>query len=239
MSVDRELTTMQEIQPSRRDQPSRRERKSFPIGHLDERYLALVWHVLAADGRSGDDIPRAVGVTSSLEGEGTTTVAANLAVTAAGLNAGPVLLVDANTNKPCLHRVFGVEADIGLQNALSGELTPLDCITPSRVDNLSLILNGRIEPGEVAIYSKSSIDEVLDELKDLFRWIVFDLPPASESTVCTSIASRLEGVLLVVEADRVDRDLGRRTCNRLRRANANLLGAVYNKVPGPRRESGR
>jgi capsular exopolysaccharide synthesis family protein len=214
-------------------------KKRVPIGHLDERYLALVWQVLAADSHAGDDSHRAVGVTSSLEAEGTSTVAANMAVTAAGLNAGPVLLVDANNYKPNLHRIFGVDGDVGLQNTLTGELTPLECITPSPVANLSLLLNGRIGPGEVAIYSKSSIEELLDELKDVFRWIVFDLPPASESTVCTSLASRLDGVLLVVEADRVDRDLGRRTCERLRRANANLLGAVYNKVPGRKKNSAR
>jgi capsular exopolysaccharide synthesis family protein len=233
MAVDEDLSEKHEIQTDRR------QKKQAAIGHLDERYLSLVWNVLAADSHAGEGSSRAVGVTSSLPGEGTSTVALNIAVTAAGLNAGPVLLVDANTQRPSVHKAFGIDGDIGLQNALSGELDPLECIAPSSVDNLSLIPIGRIEPGGVAIYSKSSLDELLIDMKDLFRWIVFDLPPASESTVCTSLASRLDGVLVVVEADRVDRDLGRRTCDRLRRARANLLGAVYNKVPRGRGSSAR
>ncbi|MEZ6072883.1 MAG: CpsD/CapB family tyrosine-protein kinase [Pirellulales bacterium] len=233
MSVDREVATTRDIQAA----PSTAKRSR--MGQLDDRFLALVWHVLASDGHAAEESTKAVGVTSSIKGEGTTTVASNMAITAAALNIGPVLLVDANVHRPNLHRVFGVDGDVGLQNTLCGELTPLECITPSPVSNLSLMLNGRIDPDEVAVYSKSSIDELLDELKDVFRLILFDLPPANDSNVCRSLAGRLDGVLFVVDAERVDRDTGRRMCDRLRRANANLLGAVYNRVPGEKRSPRR
>lgn len=208
--------------------------KRAAVGKLDERYLALLRQCLATDAFAAGQ-PRVLGVTSCLEGEGTSTVAVNIALTAAGLNAGPVLLVDANDAKPSLHRIFGVSADVGFQNALSSKKSPLECVTPSPVERLSLVLNGDTTAGEFPIYSKSSIDELLCEWKDTFDWIVFDLPPANDVSATTLLASRLDGVVLVVEAGRVEQNIAKRSCVRLQRSGANLLGAVYNKVP--KRES--
>ena len=203
--------------------------KRIPVDKLDARYLAIVRHLIASNQFASEDSSRVLGVTSSLDGEGTSTVATNIALTMAGLNAGPVLLVDANDAKPSLHKLFGMSVELGLQNALSGERSPLECVTSSPLERLSLVLNGKLERGKVAIYSTSSIDELLDEWKDTFKWIVFDLPPPRDTNVSALLASRLDGVLLVVEADRVDRNIAERTCSRLRQANVNLLGSVYNK----------
>lgn len=204
--------------------------KRAAVSQLDRRYLALVQQLLASDAFHARGA-RVLGVTSCLAGEGTSTVAANIALTTAGLDAGPVLLIDANDASPAVGKIFSVDAEVGLQNALSGSKSPLECVTPSPIEHLSLVLNGRRKSGEMPIYSKSSIDELLLEWKDTFAWIIVDLPPASDVSTCTLLASRLDGVLLVVEADRVDQQVAQQTCARLQRANANLLGAVYNKVP--------
>ncbi|TWT82121.1 Tyrosine-protein kinase YwqD [Planctomycetes bacterium CA13] len=221
MSVDQNMSVEQKTKRSSR----------IPIGDLDERYLALVRQVTASDPFKRDDDSRVLGVTSSLSGEGTTTVAANIALTVAGMASGPVLLVDANDLRPSLHKVFGLKNTIGFQNALSGGHSPLECITPTVFEGLSLTLSGKLADGEVALYSNSSIDELLDEWRDTFRWIIFDLPPSNNVTSGALLASRMDGALMVVEADRVDRKIAERTSARLRRAHANLLGAVYNKVP--------
>lgn len=205
--------------------------KRIYAGDLDERYLALVRHITASDPFNRDDDSRVMGITSSLSGEGTSTVATNIALTVAGMVSGPVLLVDANDVRPNLHKAFGLENTFGFQNALSGSRSPLECITPSPFEGLSLALSGELTGDETALYSNSSIDELLDEWRDTFRWIVFDLPPANNMTSGTLLASRMDGVLMVVQADRVDRKVAERTSTRLRRARANLLGAVYNKVP--------
>ncbi len=57
-------------------------------------------------------------VTSSLQGEGKTVVAANLAVTLAKAGSR-VLLIDADFRRPELHKTFGVERDPGIMEALN------------------------------------------------------------------------------------------------------------------------
>lgn len=200
------------------------------VSKLDDRYLALVRQLLSTEALTPGE-SRVLGVTSCVDGEGTSTVAANIALTAAGLDAGPVLLIDANDAKPSVHKTFGVKADVGFRNAFAGQKSPLECVTPSPVQRLSLVLNGTSKRGEVPIYSKSSIDELLHEWKDTFDWVIVDLPPANEVSACTLLASRLDGVLLVVESGRVDQSVVQRSCARLQRAGANLLGSVFNKVP--------
>jgi len=59
--------------------------------------------------------------------------------------------------------------------------------------------------------------------------ILFDLPLANELTCCFALASRLDGVLLVVEAERVPRQKALRAKRGLDQAKVNILGAVYNK----------
>jgi len=205
--------------------------KRMPISNLNERYLTLLRHITSLDSFACEDESRVLGITSSLSGEGTSTVATNIALTVAGLSDGPVLLVDANNDRPSLHKAFGMKNTIGFQNALTGSLSPLECVTASPFEGLSLAFSGKLTGAAVPLYSNSSISELLVEWRDAFRWVVFDLPPANNVTIATLLASRMDGVLMVVEADRVDRKIAERTSARLRRASANLLGVVYNKVP--------
>ena len=200
------------------------------VTNLDTRYVSLVRQISSLEPTNHDPLSRVVGVTSSLPSEGTTTVAANIALTAAGLDNGPVLLVDANDAKPSLHRKFRMRMRLGLQNALSGEHSALECVTPSQIERLSLVLNGSLEPNETPLYSVSSIDEMILEWRDAFSLIVFDLPAVSHVANGSLLASRLDGVLLVVQGERVERNIVAQTTARLRHDGVNLMGAVFNNV---------
>jgi non-specific protein-tyrosine kinase len=70
----------------------------------------------------------------------------------------------------------------------------------------------------------------LDNLKHVFHLVIFDLPPARELTTCFAMASQLDGVLLVIEAEKSRRDAARRTVQLLARVDAKVLGVVFNKV---------
>ena len=204
--------------------------KRVRVTDLDTHYVSLVRQIMALPPSDGNQLPLAIGVISSLPSEGTSTVATNIALTAAGLDTGPVLLVDANDAKPSLHRTFGIKMRVGLQNALGGKHSPLECVTSSRIEQLSLVLNGRPRVNETAMYSSSSINEMMSEWQDAFRLIVVDLPAVSYGANGTLLAGRMDGVLLVIQDDRVNRTVVARTAAQLRHGGVNLVGAVYNKL---------
>ena len=72
---------------------------------------------------------------------------------------------------------------------------------------------------------------VLDALRDAADVVLFDAPPVLAVTDATLLATRVDGVLLVVDAGATRRDLARRARAQLERVNARLLGVVLNNVP--------
>jgi Mrp family chromosome partitioning ATPase len=77
----------------------------------------------------------------------------------------------------------------------------------------------------------SSISRLLAEWKEHFRLVVMDLPPPTEAGLALSLAAALDGVVLVVEADRTPWDAARRAKAVLVQSRANVLGVVLNKQP--------
>ena len=201
------------------------------IGWTSEYYDALVRRLQAGGIGLTDVEPQAIGVTSCQSREGVTTVASNLAIAAAKVAKGPVLLVDANVRQPAVNRVFRVKAKRGLVDALSGEHPVFSLMKDSRIANLSLLSSGKRKKNErPPSYAPSVIRDLFDNLKDVFNIIVVDLPPAQPLTTCLSMASCLDGVLLVIAANKVRRDVAVRTRRQLSEVNADVLGVVYNKA---------
>jgi capsular exopolysaccharide synthesis family protein len=175
------------------------------------------------------EVPLSLGVTSCLPGEGVSTVAANLALAATRVSRGPVLLVDANMARPAVARSFHVAQGKGLSEVLLGKQPIFESVVDSGVQNLSLVLRGSASRQAQPAFSHASIAELIDALKHVFGVIVFDLQPASERTTCFSLGPHLDGVLLVLEADRVHREMVAETQRELQDMQMKLLGIVLNK----------
>jgi len=171
---------------------------------------------------------RTLGITSCARGEGVTTVAAHLAVTAACAGNHQVLLVDSNLARPSAHRTFGLNPGPGFAEAvLEGGRLPA-VIQASPVANLSILAAGQPDGDPAPAYDSPALPAVVEALRPDFDLIVFDMPAVQGSPV-NRLAGLLDGVLLVVEAERVRWEVSRRGKEQLARANARLLGAVLVK----------
>ncbi len=180
--------------------------------------------------RDGAGRLRTIGVTSSYGGEGVSTLAANLAFAAAADGSGQVLLVDANLAHPTLHETFGFPQSPGFFEFLGGR-PPADCAhrlvgTP----NLALLTVGAMpdaiagEAGNDRAFAKR-----IEVLTQTCGRVIFDLPPVAEDVFPPALPSLLDGVLLVTESERVQRQNLWRTKCALEGAGAQILGVVVNK----------
>jgi capsular exopolysaccharide synthesis family protein len=177
-----------------------------------------------------------VGVISCSSGEGSSTIAANLAVWAARHGNGPVLLVDANVNDPTFDQSFKVELSPGLTDVLSDRFKASACVQRSPVENLSIIAAGTPNGSGLAQYKQGRVSDLLAALGQDFGLIVVDLPAATELRSDLHLTSTLDGVLLVIEAERTRIPVVQRVKKELVQANASLLGSVLNKQTShPRR----
>ena len=176
------------------------------------------------------EAPRIIGITSSRTGEGVSTVATGLAMAAAKTEAGrSTLLVDANLNLPALQRYFGADLSEGLSDYVAGRLPLGEVIQPSHISNLSLLAAGTRPMRGLTSDEAQRLSEFIQEVRRGFDLVVIDLPPIIEAGLTMAVARLVDGVLLVVEAEGVDRQTVRRTLQLLGQARARVLGAVLNK----------
>src|SRR5690242_1674777 len=203
-------------------------------GEVVEPYQVFL-RGLSGRGNGPSPPPGALGLTSCLAGEGVSTVAAQLAV-AAACAGQPVLLADANFERPAVHGLFGLNLGPGLAEALRDTDRLRGFIQAAPVPNLAALTAGQLECPPLQAHDPSALAAVVAALKGDFPLVVFDLPAVARGSFAARLASLLDGVLLVVEAERVPGEVVRREKELLAQAGAPLLGAVLNNrrqyIPG-------
>ena len=168
-------------------------------------------------------------VTSSVPAEGKTTFAVNLAL--AHAHTQKTLLVDADLRRPAVGRAFGLEpAASGLSDLVAGTAKLPECL--HRVADTSLVYlpAGAIPPNPLELLHSERFKQALEALANHFDVIVIDSPPVELVSDALVIAQQVTGVIFVVKAMATSYPLARKAIQRLRRANANIIGAVLNAL---------
>jgi non-specific protein-tyrosine kinase len=73
--------------------------------------------------------------------------------------------------------------------------------------------------------------EILDQVGRQAEYVLLDAPPVVAVTDAAVLSTKVDGVLLVVGAGTVKRDLARRAKAQLETVNARVLGVVVNNAP--------
>jgi capsular exopolysaccharide synthesis family protein len=168
-------------------------------------------------------------VTSSLKGEGKSTSAANLAVVMAhGMKNA--LLVDADMRRGRLHELFGVRQGPGLTDVLNGTSTLDTAFVFSGVERLTLITRGQSSHNSFDLIDSSKAKSIIDELKRRFDIIIFDTPPVLSLPDTPLLSQLVDGVLLVVQAERTQKKDVINAQRALEQSHAKLLGFALTNV---------
>ena len=143
---------------------------------------------------------KTLAIASVNPGDGTSLLAANLAVVFSQLGR-QTLLVDANLRAPCQHKIFNLAAGNGLADVLAGR-AGLDMLAmaESFID-LSLLPAGSRVPNPQELINRPSFGVMNEKLCDRFDIILYDTPAFSSAADALTIAARAGGVLLVVRKD--------------------------------------
>lgn len=170
-----------------------------------------------------------LGVTSCAAGAGVTSLISHLASTTATDTGRSVLLIDANLADPLLDQLFEIPSQPGLVDLLLRGATPKDVIRDSLVPRLSVLPAGKLEGSSTRAFASMNFQAVMDGLRNDYDLILMDLPPLDASASATRVAGLLDGVVLVVEAERDDTETAQYAQELLIQAQARLLGVVLNK----------
>lgn len=169
-----------------------------------------------------------VAVTSSVPGEGKTTLALNLAHALARMKK--TLLIEADMRRPIVRKVVAMEKSRpGLAALVTGEAT-LDEVREVTAEGLHVIPCGTVPPNPLELLSSNRLRDLLETLRQEYEFIVIDSAPAlavSDALVVSNLADML---LYVVRADATPVQAAEEGLKRLRRVDAPLLGCVLNQV---------
>jgi non-specific protein-tyrosine kinase len=180
---------------------------------------------------SVDEPLRTLLVTSSGPGEGKSTALANLAVAMSDGDRG-VILVDSDLRRPSQHELFGLSNEHGLSDMFrtgsAFDDPPLQSVPDS---SLEVLTSGPRPPIPSQLLAARKMDDVIARLAERADVVLFDAPPVVAVTDASLLASKVDGVLLVVRAGDTRRDHVRAAKDRLEKVNARLVGAVLVNAP--------
>jgi len=169
--------------------------------------------------------PKLVGVTGFADEAGASTLAAGLAASLSETNDGKVLLVDVNLGPEEVHPFFKGKPAYPLNKALK----PSDSIA-SAADNLYLATVGSPNSGGPAQLGLKKFFDMMPNMKASdFDYIIFDMPPLEQTSPTWGMAAFMDKLLVVVEAEKDNREVIRRSYGKLI-AERNNVAVVVNKT---------
>jgi uncharacterized protein involved in exopolysaccharide biosynthesis/Mrp family chromosome partitioning ATPase len=167
--------------------------------------------------------PKLVGVTGFSDAAGTSTLAAGLAASLSETNDGKVLLVDVNLGPEEVHHFFKGKPAYPLKAALK------DGSIDSAADNLYLATVGPSAAAPAKLGLKKFFDLVPNLKASDFDYIIFDMPPLDQTSPTWGMAAFMDKLLLIIEAEKNNRDLINRGYTKLV-AERDNVSVVINKT---------
>ena len=196
-----------------------------PKSPISEAYNSLRGSLLYS---TTHGLPQIMLVTSAQAAEGKTTT--SLAIASGFARMGRrVLLIDADMRRPSLQSRLNMPNERGLSNLLTSSDLLEQNTLPSAQANLTLLPAGPIPPSPTELLSTARMEDILQAAARQFEVVVIDSPPILGLADAPLLSALVDGVIIVVEADRGRRGALKSALRRLRAMRPVLLGAVLTK----------
>lgn len=166
-------------------------------------------------------------VTSSIPNEGKSTISIELARALAG-GGKRALLVEGDMRWRNLASMVGAHALNGVYAVLSGRVSLASAVVETSHKGLYFLDCEPNIPNPVDIISSKSFRTFLQEARAAYDYVVIDTPPLSAFVDASVFASMADGTVLVVRQNFVRQDDLESAYEQLKKAKANVIGAVMN-----------
>lgn len=176
-------------------------------------------------------------VTSSIPGEGRSTIAANLAVVMAQAGHN-VLLIDADLRRPSQQLLFDLPNSLGLTSLLLDYQANQDdeeteelvhtIVQVTREKGLQLLTSGPIPPNPSELLGSAKMKMLLSKLSGQYDFVILDSPAVLLATDAAVLSVHADATLLVAWAGKSRKVHLQQAAEKLHEVNANLLGGVLN-----------
>ena len=168
-----------------------------------------------------------IGVTSSMRGEGKSTTAINLSYVLAE-KGSKVLLIDGDLRIPSIAKKLDIESFQGLADLLRGKGAQISEFKSHLLNNWFILPAGEIPPNPSELLGSGRMEKILNQLREIFDYIIIDLPPVNIVSDAVSISSLISGMIVVIREEYTEKKELERCFRQLKLSNVNVLGCVMN-----------
>lgn len=198
---------------------------------VKEAYNAIRTNLLFT--QQGEKCPIFV-VTSPTANNGKTINATNLAVSFAQMGK-KTLLIDSDMRNPTLHKLFSLSSKNGLSEVLA-ELTDSINVTKTNIENLSVLVAGKIPPNPAELLASPRMDNLLDFVKQHYDCVFIDTPPVNIVTDATVFAQKSTGYVMIAKTDLTNVPDLRLAVGTLKNIGADILGFIINDASSDKKK---
>lgn len=225
------LAVIDEIKEKRRTKGTNKKQR-IPLVTSDDANLEfkqsinkLATKVLASQRDNGIKV---IMLTSTISGEGKTSICTNLACNLAEIGK-KVLIIDCDLRAPNVHFHIGAnESKDNLSNAIKNPLNASDYIVKSEIENLSLLMNTEADGKAFDIANGKNTKAIIDSIKDDYDFILIDTPPVGFLGDGISISDSTDGFIYVISHNYINTSYVLRSLEAFNGSNSKMLGFVIN-----------
>lgn len=174
-----------------------------------------------------DNAHKVIVITSSIPGEGKSTVSANLAYALGQVEK--VLLIDADLRRPTLAKNFDFPVGTpGLANLIANTAKLEDCLR--EVNGISMLCAGTVPPNPLELLSSQRFAKAMEYLKSKYDRIIIDSPPTQAVSDAMVLSTFADALIYVIKSDSTAIPLVEKGIGQLLQNNAPVTGIVLNQV---------
>ena len=168
---------------------------------------------------------KTVAITSSVKGEGSSTVAINLALALS--NSNKTLLIDTNYENNEINEMFEINSKLGLTDIIFSN-SKLEDVILKKGENLHIIATGSTDINTMSLLDSKLFDEFLDKIRNDYDYIILDTPAIQAASESKLLIRKVDGNILVVKAESTKKDIIKSTIKDMNNLGANLIGIAFN-----------
>ena len=176
-----------------------------------------------------DNPPKVIVITSSVQSEGKTTVASNLALSYAQL--GSTLLIDADLRRPRIKHIIDTDTTNGLVDYVAGVAVFEDCVRRDpEEENLHILKSGTTPPNPLELLASDRFRAIIESLREKFSYIIIDTAPVLPASDAVVLGQVCDALLMVVQSDRTTHHMARDAIKRLNASRVAVAGLILSQA---------
>ena len=172
---------------------------------------------------------KTIGVTSCLPNEGKSSVAAAVAALIAQGGAR-VILVDCDLRHRSLSHELAPAASAGFLDVVAGKIDLADAVWTDPTTGMAFLSAGRRVPNAAEALASDAAKSLFDMLQSKYDYVIVDLAPLAAGVDVRATSGLIDSYVLVIEWGVTKIDAVQYALRHAPGLQANIVGAVLNKV---------